>query len=590
MEYRAFVFALKGGKSFDDCLEAKKLMSYRSVIISEHPPSDEPCEWNGLHYHGLVENNDGFRFDTDRKFNQMKLNCCEWFKSEKCKLPVNYLAYMQVPPRKIIFRAERPGAKLCEIECAVDDDLIQQVAERKQERIQKKLEGVKDIMVLKDMIIKSRCRSEAEMINVFHNDKQFEDLYCKRTFSINFRKALSLANQTVLDMAYLDLTREFDDVNRECMTPYRSADLMMEWFKFQNIDPRQFCLELLDVLDKKQRKLNTFMMLGAPNSGKTFIAKSIEKACQFTGEICQGIAGYNFMWQECINKRCIIMNEPVFDNVMIEKLKIVMEGTGTMVAAKYKDEQYMRPTPVIVTSNNHLWLSAPCAKEALLARCRAVYEDLQAAPMLKHVRKDLHPRWINLILQRTAPNCPTSDISDSEDECHTSQGIDTADQEPTSPSLIEKAGPSTPSTQFAEPTTSILKCPDAPKKLIKNSCPLRQRLEFSETPSQELSQPRLTSNLYLEDGSYLGTPKRTSYEVASDSELQTKRPRLVTVHQKLPNSPGKRDQARFGEISEWETSPQTKRCRRSPPLRLQEDMEEESAEEEDKSPNRFSEI
>ncbi|RWS00228.1 NS1-like protein [Dinothrombium tinctorium] len=62
-----------------------------------------------------------------------------------------------------------------------------------------------------------------------------------------------------------------------------------------------------------------------------------------------------FMWQDAVNKRLIIMNEPVLDEVAIEGCKEVFEGTECYVPVKMKSDQFLAPTPVIITSNTYLW-------------------------------------------------------------------------------------------------------------------------------------------------------------------------------------------------------------------------------------------
>lgn len=500
--YKAIVFRLKNGAILDTCLPVKKLLGYRSVVIAEHPASeDEECEWNGLHYHGLVETNAKYRFDTDRVFLQIKSEHCEFLKYEPCKLPVNFLAYMQLPPRKIVFRHERDNTSdLALLQSQVTPELISQVKERKLNRMSVKKEGSQDIMVIKDLILKSGAQSEAELLNEYHDNTVFENLYCKRTFTTNFKKSLNFAIQSVLDKNYLDLTRDFEDKKNQCMSPKRSADLMEEWCKFQGIDILTFCRTIVNLMDKQQRKKNTLILEGSPNSGKTFIAKSIEKACIFYGEISQGSSGYAFMWQDCVNKRVIVINEPFFDACMIEQLKIVLEGTGTFVHKKNCSDEYLRPTPVVITSNTPVWNMCVGAKEAIKVRCLSIYDKLKAAPMLKNVRKDLHPRWINLLLMRHDDRkpMPVSPIS-SDDECSTSRAIDIVAPVLTSEKQTQTEDQSTISTPVVGPTTSAWRKAKLGLTTSLLNAPVKK--ECSETRLPVLLRAKEEYKTYLEENS-----------------------------------------------------------------------------------------
>lgn len=557
--YRAIVFALQKGKTLDNSLEVKKLLKYRSVIISEHPKNnDEDCEWNELHYHGIVEHPQTSRFDADRTFLDLKNKYCKFFKSETCRVPVHFLGYMQLPPKQIVFINELPGSDLTMLQVQVTPEVIETVALNRKKRFDNKRESSSDIMYLKDLILESKAQSETELITDYHNDKIFENIFCKRTFSTNFKKAMSFANIVVLHKDYLDLAAEYIDRKNECMTPHESAELMLRWCEYQNIKPSKFAENILEVMDHKKRKQNTLIFQGLPNSGKTFIANSISKACIFYGAVSQGTAGYAFMWQDCINKRVIIINEPFFDLCMIESLKTVLEGTGTFVHKKNTGDEYLCPTPVIITTNNDVWCQAPSAKDAIITRTHTWYNNLKPCPFLKDVTKDLHPRWISTLLLHDRK----TNVIDYM-ECHTSPGTGTADQEPTLKKQTPREAQSTLSTRSADNT--ILKSKLlAPKKQIDDSKnDYTQKDRGQETSSPDLSAPKEVLgespdlNTYQESTPLYQTPKRQV----------NKRPRSLTISPISPTpsdplreekecpSPRHKDQSK--EYLTWENEPQT---------------------------------
>ncbi|GBL80925.1 hypothetical protein AVEN_26333-1 [Araneus ventricosus] len=114
----------------------------------------------------------------------------------------------------------------------------------------------------------------------------------------------------------------------------------------------------------------------------------------FMGEITQGLSSYAFLWQDCINKRVIIINESYFDQAMVKQLKVVLEGTGIFVHKKMTGDEYLRPASVLITSNSPIWNTCPQAKNAILARILRFYGDLKEAPFLAEIKKDLHPGWL----------------------------------------------------------------------------------------------------------------------------------------------------------------------------------------------------
>lgn len=107
-DYRVIVFALLHNIRLDEHQLVKSLFKRRSIFIAEHPPDESSnCEYNTLHYHGLIEIVKGSRFDNDRIINDIKKHCT-FFKSQNAIAPVHFLAYMQIPPRHIIFKNSLP--------------------------------------------------------------------------------------------------------------------------------------------------------------------------------------------------------------------------------------------------------------------------------------------------------------------------------------------------------------------------------------------------------------------------------------------------------------------------------------------------
>lgn len=170
-----------------------------------------------------------------------------------------------------------------------------------------------DITEIMKWIKKTRSQSESELINYFYTNPQFCEIYIKRTLTLNFNKALQLEMKASLDTPILKLTRDFNDYQINCLTPRESDSLIKRCCKFQNINIKFFLKNILSVIDPMQKKKkNTLYLHEEPNSGSTYIARSLQKAEFFYGEVNQGTASYTFMWQVCINKRLIALNNLTF--------------------------------------------------------------------------------------------------------------------------------------------------------------------------------------------------------------------------------------------------------------------------------------
>lgn len=199
--------------------------------------------------------------------------------------------------------------------------------------------------------------------------------------------------QSCLDTPILLLSKDFSDHQNSCLNPQDSFQLIKSWCKFQNIIIRYF------FLDRMKKKKNTLYLCGEPNSEKIYITCSLQKAAFFYEEVNQGTSTYTFMWQDCINKCLIVINEPYFEPTMIEQLKVILEDTGTFVHKKMSSDEYLRPTTMIITSNRTSGL-CPGSKPAIMAQLENLYDNLKAFPLLRNINKDLHNLWINLAAEK----------------------------------------------------------------------------------------------------------------------------------------------------------------------------------------------
>lgn len=130
-DYRLIVFSLLNQIRLDDHALVKALFRRRNVYIAEHPVEDESsCEYNSLHYYAIIQLLKHTRFDNDRLILDIKKHCA-FFKSEKAIAPINFLAYMQIPPRHIIFKNTLSESLLDFLLSEVTTELIESIKQNK---------------------------------------------------------------------------------------------------------------------------------------------------------------------------------------------------------------------------------------------------------------------------------------------------------------------------------------------------------------------------------------------------------------------------------------------------------------------------
>jgi len=75
------------------------------------------------------------------------------------------------------------------------------------------------------------------------------------------------------------------------------------------------------------------------------------------------------MYQNCIDKDIIVWEEPLIGNSELKKFKLVSEGTPTEVAIKFRAPEKSERTPLLITTNHHIWRYCSSEEPALRNRC-----------------------------------------------------------------------------------------------------------------------------------------------------------------------------------------------------------------------------
>nr|QTE03847.1 MAG: nonstructural protein [Motacilla cinerea parvoviridae sp.] len=167
-----------------------------------------------------------------------------------------------------------------------------------------------------------------------------------------------------------------------------SCALFEKWCVHNDLKKNDVVDEIFDVLSKRIKKKNTFMLEGPANCGKSYIIRSIVPYYIYWGEV-HGGTGANFQWMGCIDTSLIVMEEPMLTPETIEQAKLVFEGAPTMVNIKCKGPQLLQPTPVLITSNNPIWKWASSNREAM--EVRMFHHNCKPFPLLKEYTKGINP-------------------------------------------------------------------------------------------------------------------------------------------------------------------------------------------------------
>lgn len=136
-------------------------------------------------------------------------------------------------------------------------------------------------------------------------------------------------------------------------------------------EAKKFVQNLLLVLNKAVPKVNTFLMVSPPSSGKTWLVNSLTKNFWAVGAIQNNEKnGSPFIYQDAVGMRVNIWNECILNGIAnVETSKEIWEGQDTSVQVKHEKGKFLKRTPLFVTCNAEPWTFAPKSKQAFLDRC-----------------------------------------------------------------------------------------------------------------------------------------------------------------------------------------------------------------------------
>ncbi|XP_052817762.1 uncharacterized protein LOC128243832 [Mya arenaria] len=188
---------------------------------------------------------------------------------------------------------------------------------------------------------------------------------------------------------YVDTFIKANYEDMKCMTVQETASLFVHWCREQDIPPERLMLDIYLVLNKTLNKVNTLMLHGRSNAGKTYWANCLTP---FPNKVGQTIPSADFAYQDCIGKEVIIIPEiNLVKAEQVEEFKTITEGMKKKVNIKHRDPRFLDRTPIILSCNTKPWATYS-QEEAGLRNRMISYEDLKESQVLKDVG-DANPRF-----------------------------------------------------------------------------------------------------------------------------------------------------------------------------------------------------
>ncbi len=135
-------------------------------------------------------------------------------------------------------------------------------------------------------------------------------------------------------------------------------------------------------------KRNTIYMCGRANSGKTTIIELLSAFYEpwEIGRAQPQSAQSNFFLQDLVGKRLFHADEILATPLNIDTLKLLLEGNKDLASdVKYGDKETIIPRPVLIGTNDPLWINFSTAAEPILARCEFL-QVKRSLPKLRYIK------------------------------------------------------------------------------------------------------------------------------------------------------------------------------------------------------------
>lgn len=388
-----------------------------SILTYHNGFKDQGCQYHGHHWHWVVELRCHPTRDARWGRNCLKLAKdsagAVFFASQQAKDAYALSRHVRLPPRKVVVeRGEMfKYAQTAASTSSTDPEVADPKAKLKRDSKYFQIEFLEKVM--NKYHTPDIGALKQHMLKVPDEWNQFRELQSTAAWNQTVQKAQEVFRTQHVHQTFDEIIRN-ETIKKKyswnfkalkVMTVYDSKEHMRIWFEHQGFDKEQFMDDLFNVLTKKLPKINTFCLQGEPNSGKSWVLRSLLPWFMYFGEVRQG-TGYNFMWQDCLETSLIFVEELMITQEIVEQCKLVFEGAPTSVHVKCKGDQLLQRTPVLITCNHSMWKWVSADADALKARCK-LYRT-KTAPFLKDVKWSINPLyWVEEYEQYLFRNQPT---------------------------------------------------------------------------------------------------------------------------------------------------------------------------------------
>lgn len=222
----------------------------------------------------------------------------------------------------------------------------------------------------------------------------------------NFRSIFSQALTEMRNMnesmgiTYIDRLVDFqpkDDEAGKYLSVHETARVFSEWCEEQHISQSKLLTEMFTILTKKNAKINTLLLHGESNAGKTYWSKALSPFEDLTGQTIQSA---DFAWSKCVDKEVIMIPELSFTKPeQVEEAKKIFEGLPTTINIKNKEGRMMKRTPILLQCNTLPWARQFSQERNAFLNRSFHHIDLKQSRVLAEITKEANPLYFGRIFK-----------------------------------------------------------------------------------------------------------------------------------------------------------------------------------------------
>lgn len=149
---------------------------------------------------------------------------------------------------------------------------------------------------------------------------------------------------------------------------------------------KSFLKRVYDVCERNIPKKNSMFITGKPNSGKTWFMDCLAAFYLNVGNVKNVVRGQNFPFNDCVNRRLLVWNEPSIMPSGYDSVKMLAGGDPCPAGVKYQGDATITRTPLFFTSNKLIF------QQTDVWTSRIFFENWKQASFLKNITGYPHPQ------------------------------------------------------------------------------------------------------------------------------------------------------------------------------------------------------